>query len=103
MKPSAEKSEAQSKTNTSLREQSTVSHIQSQEQIVPLAAAVNHNSEVGDGGSAVAHPEGMNLEVDSNTDLPQEYFLFIQQENQSMKEEIEEITASFRSDAIEHR
>lgn len=43
------------------------------------------------------------MEVDSNTDLPQEYFQFIQQENQTMKEEIDEISDQFKADAAEHR
>ena len=47
--------------------------------------------------------EAPNLEIDSNTDLPHEYFQFIQQENQSMKEEIEEVTASCRAAQLEHR
>ena len=71
---------------------------------MPLAPSqLNQISDLGDEQKSTVAIEAVNLEVDSNTDLPQEYFLFIQQENQSMKEEIEEITASFRSDALEHR
>ena len=83
-----------SKTNTSLREQSTVSNIQSQDPlVVPPSLAAGQNSELGDGGSQsnMKNNEiltiGMQLgggggslrelECDSNTDLPQEYFQFI--------------------------
>eukprot|EP00353_Schmidingerella_taraikaensis_P014779 CAMPEP_0185574392 /NCGR_PEP_ID=MMETSP0434-20130131/5871_1 /TAXON_ID=626734 ORGANISM="Favella taraikaensis, Strain Fe Narragansett Bay" /NCGR_SAMPLE_ID=MMETSP0434 /ASSEMBLY_ACC=CAM_ASM_000379 /LENGTH=42 /DNA_ID= /DNA_START= /DNA_END= /DNA_ORIENTATION= len=42
---------------------------------MPLAPSIlNQNSELGDGASAAAIQEGVNLEVDSNTDLPHEYF-----------------------------
>lgn len=99
-----------SKTNNSLREQSTVSNIQSQDLLQPLnpesSLKLNQNSEID--SAAGLHDQCnttgvVNLEVDSNTDLPQEYFQFIQQENQTMKEEIDEITDQFKADAAEHR
>lgn len=53
-----------------------MSHIQSQDQILSLGqlpANLNQNSDLGQ--------DGGHLEMDSNTDLPHEYFQFIHQEN----------------------
>ena len=68
---------------------------------------MNQNSELGDINSSKkidltvqadnnssSNAIGVvNLEVDSNTDLPQEYFQFISQENESMRIEIQEMTS----------
>ena len=98
-----------SKTNTSLREQSTVSNIQSQDPlVVPLLPVEGGQpSDPGDGSQANTNNNEVlgvrELECDSNTDLPQEYFQFLQQENQAIKEQIEEVTAEFQFNAREHQ
>lgn len=63
-------------------------------------------SDAGDGSQANTNNNDVlgvrELECDSNTDLPQEYFQFLQQENQAIKEQIEEVTAEFQFNAREH-
>ena len=63
-------------------------------------------SDPGDGSQANTNHNDVlgvrELECDSNTDLPQEYFQFLQQENQAIKEQIEEVTAEFQFNAREH-
>ena len=112
-----------SKTDASLRDQSTVSNIQSQDPIVGLANNANGSTSsmprlimgresssdaldeagAGSANAVMQDSSTANLEVDSQTDLPQEYFQFIAQENQSMKEEIDQITDQFQMDALEHK
>lgn len=74
-----------SKTNTSLREQSTVSNIQSQDPLIVPPLAVGQASDLGSGSHAAITANNNDggglgvreLECDSNTDLPQEYFQFL--------------------------
>ena len=71
-----------------------------------LPADGGQPSDPGDGSQANTNNNEVlgvcELECDSNTDLPQEYFQFLQQENQAIKEQIEEVTAEFQFNAREH-